>query len=282
MDPDLVRLILIVLGVALVVAIYLWDRLKHAAPRHRPRRRNVAMPADPSAPDEALVHREEPSLNDVPETVAAMPSEVAEARPAPRAHRADAVSPLDPEPVALDSWATPGRDDAPQFSMDLSFDAHGDSDYLNTDPALLNDVERKIVVVNVVARDGGFSGGALDRACNGAGLVPGEMSIYHHHDPRSGRVLFSMASMVEPGTFPLDDMAGFVTPGVSLFTQLPGARDGVEIYDTMLATGKHLAKLLQGELQDERHNKLTRQMEEHTRESIIAHRHKIRLARSRH
>ena len=48
-----------------------------------------------------------------------------------------------------------------------------------------------------------------------------------------------------------------------------------------LSTAERLADLLHAELQDERHNKLTRQMQEHTRESIIEHRRKIRLARSR-
>jgi cell division protein ZipA len=88
--------------------------------------------------------------------------------------------------------------------------------------------------------------------------------------------------MVEPGSFPTGDTSAFKTPGLSIFTQLPGVRDGVEIYDEMLATANRLAALLHGELQDERHNKLTRQMEKHTRESIIEHRHKVKLARSRH
>jgi len=95
-------------------------------------------------------------------------------------------------------------------------------------------------------------------------------------------VLFSMASMVEPGTFAADELEGFSTPGLSLFTQLPGARDGVEIFDTLLATAKQLATLLDGELLDERRNKLTRQMEEHIRESVIEHRRKVNLVRSRH
>ena len=54
-------------------------------------------------------------------------------------------------------------------------------------------------------------------------------------------------------------MAAFTTPGLSLFTQLPGVRDGIEIYNDMLAVGGRLATLLHAELQDERHNKLTRQ-----------------------
>jgi cell division protein ZipA len=168
------------------------------------------------------------------------------------------------------------------MAMELNFDAHGDGDYLHTDPALYDEVERKIVAVNLVARGSAFSGAAIAKACSAVQLRLGEMSIYHYHDGASGAVLFSMASMVEPGVFPAADLEDFSTPGLSLFTQLPGARDGVAIYDALLATAKKLGTLLDGELQDDRHNKLTRQMEEHMRESIIEHRRKINLARRRH
>jgi cell division protein ZipA len=189
---------------------------------------------------------------------------------------------LDPDPTDLGDWSHAGGEQGPQFAMDLNFDAHGDSDYLNTDPALHGEVERKIVVMNLVRRDGGLSGTAIEKACAAMGLKPGDMAIYHRHEKSGDRVVFSMASMVEPGSFPIGDMGSFSTPGLTLFTQLPGVRDGVEIYDEMLRAAQQLAKLLNAELQDDGHNKLTRQMQEHTRESIIEHRRKIRLARSRH
>ncbi len=343
MDPDLVRLILIVFGVLLVVGIYLWDRYKHAMP-HKRMARDVARGDDYQGGEEfARGSRAEPTLDDddvddysdydddpdevlglkpkqqppvasakdEPETVisrlaqaemplgnesrpqtAAQPQPEPQQKPAtqaepekpkaaPRNPNKRAASTLDPDPVDVGDWSA-SRNDDPQFSMDLNFDAHGDNDYLHTDPALADEVERKIVVINLKAKNGSFSGSAIERACQQNGMQIGDMSIYHRYDGNSDRVMFSMASMVEPGTFPADDMANFSTPGLSMFTQLPGVRDGVEIYEAMLATANSLAALMQGELQDERHNKLTRQMQEHTRESIIEHRRKIKLARSRH
>jgi cell division protein ZipA len=107
------------------------------------------------------------------------------------------------------------------------------------------------------------------------------MSIYHCEDPGGRGVLFSMASMVEPGVIPFDALDSYETPGLSMFTQLPGVRDGVEIYDRMLVAARRLAQDLGAELQDDRHNKLTRQMQDHVRESIIEHRRRLQLARSR-
>jgi len=286
MDPDLVRLILIVLGVLLVAGIYLWDRYKRSQPRAQAFRRPPAgMSIDGGeAEDEAPLGRAEPHMDDDIESIPEMRLDEGQqpghavAPPPKRPHPRDM---LDPDPEDIGEWAGAARDADPQFSMDLAFDAHGDSDYLSTDPALRDEVERKIIVIHVVARDGSFAGPAIEKACRANDLVLGEMSIYHRHES-GGRVMFSMASMVEPGSFPADAMDGFSSPGLSLFTQLPGVRDGVEIYDEMLATANRLAALLHGELQDERHNKLTRQMEKHTRESVIEHRRKLKLARSRH
>ena len=283
MDSNLVRLVLIALGVVLVVGIYLWDRYKRAAPRvRRVKRVPEAMSIDADGLQDESPQLTEPAMDDAVESIPEMRIDD-EAEAAGRAKPARRAKPvLDPDPADLGEWSGVQTESEPQFSMDLRFDAHGESNYLHTDPALADDVARKIIVINVKALDGALAGTAIEGACREVGLVHGEMSIYHRHDGGSDRVLFSMASMVEPGIFPIDDMAAFTTPGLSLFTQLPGVRDGIEIYNDMLAVGGRLATLLHAELQDERHNKLTRQMQEHTRESIIEHRHKVRLARSRH
>ncbi|MCB1723822.1 MAG: hypothetical protein KDJ39_09025 [Gammaproteobacteria bacterium] len=278
MDPDLIRLILVILGVLLVVGIYLWDRFKRAAPpRRMVRQAPSALSADAIVVDDDA--RREPHVDSQPESIPSIALDDDERR-SPRA-RSDVADELDPEPLDIGEWHKASGNGDPQFAMDLQFDAHGDSDYLSTDPALRDDVERKIVALNVVASTGDFRGDSIERACTAVDLAPGEMSIYHHHDARTGRVLFSMASMVEPGTFPFDGMKRFSTPGLALFTQLPGARDGVEIYDAMLAAARGLAAALHGEVQDERHNKLTGQMEKHIREAIIEHRHRLKLQRSR-
>lgn len=269
MAPDTIRLILLLLGVLLVVGIYLWDRFKRRPPRPRRVRRSA-----PSLPAGAVHGTAEAGAEPADETVW-------QDRAAGVASAARAAA-VDPEPADIGDWSVPASDSDPQVAMDLHFDAHGDSDYLSTDPALYEEVERKIVVINVVARDAEFSGAAIERACAANQLRLGDMSIYHRHDGASGKVLFSVASMVEPGVFPGDAMATFHTPGLSLFTQLPGARDGVEIYTQMLDVATRLAELLHGEMRDERHNKLTLQMQTHTREAIVEHRRRVQLARSRH
>jgi len=281
MDPDLVRLILVVLGIVLVAGIYLWDRYKRRAAKFPVAKRVPAgLSIDPSVVEEEP-ERAEPTMDDAVESIPEM--RVEEARDMGDLASRDREAPRpDPDPAEIGDWSDTASDQDPQFSMDLNFDAHQDGDYLSTDPALYDEVERMLIVVNLVRLEGVFAGQTIAKACDAAGLVLGDMSIYHRHEEGSGRVLFSMASMVEPGSFPAGKMDGFSTPGMSLFTQLPGVRDGVEIYEEMLSVAERLAQLLRAELQDEQHNKLTRQMQEHTRELIIEHRRKIKLARSRH
>lgn len=288
MDPDLVRLLLVILGAFLVAGIYLWDRYKRNSVARPPgiRRRPLGDARIESFPLDATG---DPAANEAPPpietatdtepSVAVDTSAPPAQGPEPKERQRRTDSPLDPDPVDIGDWGHGDRD--PQVAMDLSFDAHGDLDYLHADPAVGDDVERLLVVINVVAQGLPFGGAAIESACASAGLQPGDMSIYHRREPGSGRVSFSMASMVEPGSFPLDAMSGFSTPGLTLFTQFPGVRDGLQIYDDMLGVARQLAVALKGDLQDERHNKLTRQMQEHTRETIVEHRRKVQLARSR-
>lgn len=284
MDPDLIRLILVVLGVLLVIGIYAWDRYKRSAPPARMGRQAPQAWSDDDVDDDLEDARREPVIESQPDRV---PDMMLDDDAVPVASesvsRASRATDLDPDPVDIGEWSRPSAEGDPQFAMDLDFDAHGDNDYLHTDPALADEVERKIIVVNVVAKGSGeFAGPAIEKACADADLVLGEMAIYHRHDPRTRKVLFSMASMVEPGSFPVQQLRSFSTPGLSMFTQLPGARDGIEIYDAMLQAARQLALALQGEVQDERRNKMTGQMEKHVRESIVEHRRRLKLSRSRH
>ncbi|MEJ1356039.1 MAG: cell division protein ZipA C-terminal FtsZ-binding domain-containing protein [Candidatus Sedimenticola sp. (ex Thyasira tokunagai)] len=140
----------------------------------------------------------------------------------------------------------------------------------------------KILQLNVVARTGGFCGTDIAKAVTDLQMLYGDMSIYHRYDgdPARGRVLFGMASMVEPGTFPIDRLDDFSTPGVTLFAQLPGYQDGMVIFSDMLFTAERLAVILNGHLQDGEHSDLSKQTISHIREGILEHRRQVQLARS--
>ncbi len=265
MDPDLLRLILLVLGVVLVAGIYLRDR-------HQRRR----------GPDMATARPHlEPTLDEAEDHAAV---EALELSPEDQVRETDDDLPPGEfvgEPVVLQRWDAVDPDNETQLSMDLEFNARDESDYLHIDPALMDEVPRLIVQVNVMSRGAPFNAAQVREAMRAVDMRYGEMNIYHRYNAR-GQVLFSLASVVEPGTFPKKDDAGFGTPGLVMFTQLPGVQDGLAIYSDMLFTAERLVPLLDAELRDETRSVLSKQTIEHTRERILEHRRKVQLLRSRH
>jgi cell division protein ZipA len=104
----------------------------------------------------------------------------------------------------------------------------------------------------------------------GAGLVYGEMNIFHRFEDvlKLGKNQFSMANMMEPGTFDLETMDQLHTPGVVFFLGLPTAQDSMQAFDFMLETAQCLASNLGGEVLDEQRSVMRPQTIEHCRQQI--------------
>lgn len=126
---------------------------------------------------------------------------------------------------------------------------------------------RKIVALRLSAGNDRVEGARLKSLLEATGLRHGKYSIYHrlHTDESS---LFSVASMVEPGTFDVHAMSGIQFPGVTIFTQLPGPIDGSEMFSQMLACARELEQGIGGLLQDERGLPLTEQRAQRLREDV--------------
>lgn len=265
MNSDLLRIILFILGVLLVLGIYLWDRYRRNAHR-RPVKVRRAQHVEPSLDDGGW---------DDPRTGDADPLDP----PAPEKEDVE----LPPgefvgEPVVVHRWDTPAEESDSQLSMDLEFSAQGESDYRHLDPALADEVPRLIVQVILLSKEGEIEGSRIRDALDSVDMRFGAMDIYHRENG-SGQALFSLASVVEPGSFPARRDKEFTTPGLVLFTQLPGVQDGLSIYSDMLFTAERLAALLNAELHDDSRSVLTRQTIEHMREKILEHRNQVQLLR---
>jgi cell division protein ZipA len=175
-------------------------------------------------------------------------------------------SPLDDEKLEAD----PDADKMEQQDL-FAFSAQEES------PA---DVPDLILQINVRAKKTPFDGVAIEKAMHETGLLLSDVQIYQRlSSDGSKKVLYSVASMVEPGIFPAKDMTDFETPGLTLFAQLPGPSDGMMIFSDMLYTAERLSAMLLGDLQDGSHSALTKQTIEHMREQIMEHKRQIQLAR---
>lgn len=130
---------------------------------------------------------------------------------------------------------------------------------------------KEIIVVNAVSKDpAGFNGEELLHILLTCDLRFGKMNIFHRYEKSNakGAVQFSVANSVEPGTFDLNNMRSFKTPGICLFLQLPGPHDAQKALEYMVETAQCIARNLNGELRDENRSALTAQTVEHFRSRI--------------
>ena len=129
----------------------------------------------------------------------------------------------------------------------------------------------EIVVINVMSRDGyTFSGDDLLQVLINAGLKFGEMNIFHKrlgNDSKS-LLVFSVANILNPGTFDLNNLDSFSTLGISLFLALPTAINNMDAFEQMLAVAQQVGSTLDGELKDDHRNVMTTQTIEHYRQRI--------------
>jgi len=134
---------------------------------------------------------------------------------------------------------------------------------------------QKIVTLRLIGRDGaGFKGDELILSMRGIGLRHGKFGIFHRIDGGDEeRTIFSAASLVEPGSFDLTNIADQTIPGISLFLVLPGPIDSVEAFDMMMEAARALAQSLHGELLDESGSTLSIQRERYMREEVIQYQH---------
>jgi len=129
----------------------------------------------------------------------------------------------------------------------------------------------EVLVCNVMAREGSeLHGDDLLEALITSGLKFGEMNIFHQRfrGTSNGPVIFSVANILNPGTFDLNAMAEFRTIGVSLFLALPSPINNLEAFEQMLDVAIHLKESLDGELKDDHRNVMTAQTIEHYRQRI--------------
>ncbi len=109
---------------------------------------------------------------------------------------------------------------------------------------------QRIVTIRVCAvGEARWSGARLMAALELHGLAFGRYQVFHrkHTD---GRSLFCVASLIEPGTFDVAEMADQEFRGITLFAVLPGPIAPLDTMDELFGTARGLAEELSGMMQD--------------------------------
>lgn len=288
------RWILIGFGIVLLAGIYLWGRRSSNAASTAddgPARSRSEPPPLHGRDSPEVRGQDEPTAN--AELASAPPSRSAEStvmaesmitavRPATRiAEASRRASQVDPPTVDIDASTASAAQEAwrgrvePTFSDAATEELPVDAESKAAAPTLSSSEtpaprrieRRKILALRLAAAPQRLEGAKLLEALQTESLQYGKYSVFHRlHD--DGVSIFSIASMVEPGTFDLEKMPQTQFPGITLFAQLPGPVPGMHALNELVACARRLQQTLGGTLQDDRGVPLTVHRVERLRQEV--------------
>lgn len=254
------RWILVGFGIVLLAAIYLWGRRgNRAVATHDPLLRTRPEP---------MVHNAESTLIRADEDASPEPLDDSDAP--------DELPPFDPaSPPLHDTWRgrlEPTFADAPTEEMPVHPAAAVAAPVAPTlssseAPQSRRVERRKILSLRLAVAPQKLEGAKLLESMLAESLQHGKYGVFHrlHAD---GSIVFSVASMVEPGAFELEKMGETLYPGITMFTQLPGPVPGMHALNELVACARRLQANLGGTLQDERGVPLTVHRIERMRQEV--------------
>jgi len=125
---------------------------------------------------------------------------------------------------------------------------------------------KDIIVVYILPKgDTLLQGAQVNSAAQALGLSFGEMNIYHYIT--NGRTIFSLANMLEPGSFNPETIHDLKTSGLTLFMQIKGD-DPMDDLTEMLQRSYQIAGLLEARLCNHKRDPLTEQDAENYRAQV--------------
>jgi cell division protein ZipA len=110
----------------------------------------------------------------------------------------------------------------------------------------------EVIALSIIPKNGTFTGAMLSSALKSNQFHYGEHKIFHRHKDENPKapILFSVASLVEPGNFEIHQMFNKSYPGILLWMMLPVSQDAMQCFDKMLKSARQLASFLNAELCD--------------------------------
>jgi cell division protein ZipA len=260
------RWILLIAGIALIVALYVFGTRNRKPPTAADLERSTRVEPPPPPPRPTTMAespRLEPRMT-FGESRGAAPAVSTGSAPSPAARPAEVPPPQTARREPSLGAGRPASDGAapPRGEVGPRAEPHP----APTTPRS----PQKIVAIRVTAaHPARFDGAVLREVVTAARFTHGRYDIFHRLDAE-GRPIMSLASLLEPGTFDPATMDSAAYPGIAIFTVMPGPVPAVRAFDELLDVARGLAHRLGGQLQDDRGAPLSVQRVFKLREEVVA------------
>lgn len=244
------RLTLVIAGIVLVAAIYLWERYKQRRRDADQRWHDIELGSD----EEVEVAEEEV----IPESLRTTTEDPLSEGWSGTALKAERRSHLGDEVLAglKGISSTAEEEELPEFHATVETEDKSETAPQTQAPPR----DEAVIVLALMAREEApFHGMKILDAMEICGLSFGRMGIFHYPDTDSGETLFSVANVLEPGSFDRERMDELETPGLALFMPLPAPIDGEKALLTFVQQARRLREQLDGRLTDGRRRELSRE-----------------------
>lgn len=132
-------------------------------------------------------------------------------------------------------------------------------------------VEEIMYIMLAAKPDRPYVGYELLQSLLSAGLRFGAMDLFHRYEDLNGKgkILFSLASASETGTFEINKMGAYSGKGLMIFLRLSSNKDLIFAFDTMLDTATQLIDDLGGDILDDERKILTAEKIEKMRKKVL-------------
>ncbi len=261
---DALRVSLVVIGIILILAIYIYSRrslnaadkrLKTKSPRQWLKRATRLIPDRMTTPSPAI-HQPDDQ--------------------APRLEPQISTSELNDIEEIVPTRSIGMEDIAEDVSLIVEL----------TSDQIAPEGEQLFIPLTLIGKRGKrFNGETIRFACEACEFILKDTGIYYYEvgDAQGFKQnLLGMANILEPGTFDMEKIRTFDTPGLVLFLHLPAPVEAREAFDILIKKGRRMAELLEGELCDDARNVLTNQAIGHLKEKVEAYRFKQKMTQIKH
>ncbi len=105
----------------------------------------------------------------------------------------------------------------------------------------------EVFAILVMSAGHEFEMTAVNQALQGVGLTLSEQGIFVKND-NMGQTIIKVANMLEPGTFPVENLEDYKTPGVAMILELPSTVKAPKAMDELIMMARKIHQRLSGRL----------------------------------